>query len=100
MNPKEWNDYLTNIKDPGVSILANLLWDILGGYALPTPTQAGPYEDNTGFEMVWNKDEHHLDITIDQFHNVEWFYCNRNTNQTDGGENDLGAMMKYVELIG
>lgn len=66
---------------------ASRLWvilrDTLGPY-LPVP-QFGRVEDKT-FQFVWDRGIHHVDIELRSVDRYEWFYLNRRTGFSDGGE--------------
>lgn len=50
-----------------------------------SPPRAQANEDG-GFSMAWDRDEHHLEIEILPSGIVEWFYRNRKTDEYEGDE--------------
>jgi hypothetical protein len=84
-NLHDWLAYLEGLCEPSGD-LARGLWQLLCdslGWA-PVP-QAGPLPDG-GFQFVWDRDEHHLEIDVLPERRMEWFYRNRRTGQVAGDE--------------
>jgi hypothetical protein len=67
-----------------------------------SPPRAQANEDG-GFSMAWDRDEHHLEIEILPSGIVEWFYRNRETDEYEGDEgidiDDLPRqVVRYLKL--
>lgn len=67
------------------------VWSELHGRLpkLPPPDQAGEIDGT--FQMVWDLNEHHLEIDVLREGGYEWFYRNRTTGDYCG-EDDLSAL--------
>lgn len=80
----QWDAHLANLSLPVVhaeavrSVWAGLRRQVL---ALPVPS-AGPSDDGEVFQLVWDREVHHLEIDIKGDETAEWFYMRRDTEET------------------
>lgn len=86
-SPGSWEKYLARIKKRPFGKYAIPFWKNISQYKVGVPV-AGPYEPDVllnGMQMVWDVDEHHVDVDILEDGSFEWFYMNRFTNENDSG---------------
>lgn len=90
---QQWDKYLQRIRNEPYGAAALALWKNVSQYNVDIPS-AGPYEDEDIIQFYWSQDEHHIDVDIFHDGSFEWFYRNRNTNETDSGEQrDVGGLL-------
>jgi hypothetical protein len=91
----QWLCYLERLHDV-TGDLARGLWDALCslGTRVPVP-QAGPLPEG-GFQFVWDRGEHHLEVDILPDRSFEWFYRNRRTGDVAGDDSAAGALPEVV----
>jgi hypothetical protein len=98
---RAWLAHLDGIKEPNGS-LARELWATLEAFTFPAIPQAGSLPDG-GFELVWDREEHHLEIDVLSDRTVEWFYRNRRTEDLAGADATLETisddLITYLALF-
>ncbi len=94
----EWHAHLEGMTEP-LGSLARELWRLLQEVVgEPRVPQAGPVSGG-GFQFVWDRDEHHLEIEILADRTLEWFYRNRRTGNLEGGECALDLPDRARQLL-
>ncbi len=63
------------------------------------PTQAAWYEDRDYIQLVWDIENHHLDIDLLIDGTIDWFYRDRTTGDYDGDECTLNNCNKLNEVV-
>lgn len=88
---REWCAQLASLRGPD-GCLAREMWSKLCRtfQTVPIP-QAGPLPDG-GFQFVWDRGDHHLEIDVLPDAKLEWFYRNRKTGEVAGEDVDAGDL--------
>jgi len=79
-------DYIQSLLRQGFSNGETIAERVMASFS------AGPLPEG-GFQFVWDREEHHLEIDILPDHSTEWFYRNRRTGQIAGDEAPAGAAL-------
>ena len=95
MSLEEWTEWL---EGEGREKAKNLWYSVSRIVPAIPPPQAGPLDDEEGFQFVWNVNEHHLEIDTSESVEFEWFYYNRKTRSSYTTD-DITAIKPYLRLI-
>ncbi len=87
---RDWRRYLEHLTSIGLATShtehVRCYWARLR-HVLPTVRipAAGPTADGA-LQLAWDRGRHHVDLDIYADGRVDWFYLDRNTGETAGGE--------------
>ena len=95
---QEWGNFIGRIENPHVASLWRRLCSLYRGTPLPA---AMPGADLGSFQLAWDTGTLHLNVLVSPAGELEWFFMDRATGDSDGGDlrSDLSQFVQRLRHV-